>query len=241
MKLSHALRYPTNEENWLKTMGIGTVLELLTFLVVPQVLLQGYYIRVMRRTVAGDEEPPELDEWDELLVEGAQATVILLIYKAIPIAAVIVYFVPEFLATVSEGDLIGILWTLLSAVVLYGALFALFGYGAAAGLVAFAETGSMTAAFSPRLARVLLSWTYLVAYLKVLFVTAAVIALKFAIGVVPVVNALLVVIAPFLVKYVWVVWARLWADAYAEVMGSSRHGDRRPDTARTGSGAASGP
>lgn len=241
MKLTHALRYPTNEENWLKTMGIGTVLELLTFLVIPQILLQGYYVRVMRRTVAGDEKPPELDGWRELLVEGAQATVILLIYKAIPIAAVVVYFVPELLATVSEGNLIEILWTLLSAVVVYGALFALFGYGAAAALVAFAETGSMAAAFSPRLARVLFSWTYLVAYLKVLFVTAAVIALKFAIGAVPIVNTLLIVIAPFLVKYIWVVWARLWADAYAEVMKPDRRAGQQPDAARIESGAASGP
>lgn len=241
MKLAHALRYPTNEENWLKTMGIGTVLELLTFLVIPQLLLQGYYVRVMRRTVAGDAEPPELDRWDELLVEGAQATVILGIYKAIPIAAVVVYFVPEFLATVSTGDLTGILWALLSAVVLYGGLFALFGYAAAAGLVAFAETGSMAAAFSPRLARVLFSRTYLAAYLKVLLVTAAVVALKFAIAFVPGVNVLLVVIVPFFVKYVWVVWARIWADAYATVMRPDRRGDRRPDAARTGSGTASGP
>lgn len=241
MKLAHVLRYPMNEENWLKTMGIGTVLELLTFLVIPQVLLQGYYVRVMRRTVEGDDEPPELDGWNQLLVEGAQATVILGVYKAIPIAAVIIYFIPEFLATVSEGDLVGILWALLSAVVLYGALFALFGYAAAAGLVAFAETGSMAAAFSPRLARVLFSRAYLVAYIKVLLVTAAVVALKFAIALVPGVNVLLVVIVPFLVKYVWVVWARLWADAYADAMGSERRGERRPDAAGAGSGAASGP
>jgi len=241
MKLARAIRYPTNEEHWLKTMGIGTILEILTFLVIPQVLLQGYYIRVMRRTVAGDEEPPELDGWRELLVEGAQATAILLAYKAIPIIAVMVYFVPGFLETVSEGNFVGILWALLSAVVLYGALFALFGYAAAAGLVAFAETGSMAAAFSPRLAQVLFSLTYLVAYLKVLLVAAAVVGLKFAIGLVPPLTPLLIIVAPFLVKYVWVVWARLWADAYAEVMGSDRRGDRRPDAAGAGSGRPSGP
>lgn len=39
MDLGAAIRYPTNEDGWPTTRAIGTVLEVLTFLVVPQIVL----------------------------------------------------------------------------------------------------------------------------------------------------------------------------------------------------------
>ena len=232
MKLSRALRYPLAEEDWPRTMGIGTVLEALTVLIVPQLILQGYYIQVMRRTVAGDDEPPSFEEWKPLVVDGAKATLLLGIYKLIPVTAVFVYFLPEFIAALSSGALTEILWTLVIAAVTYSVLFAAFGYLAAAGLVAFAESGQMRAAFSPRLARVLVSPVYATAYVQVLAIAAAAVGLKFVIALIPGVNLLLVVLVPFLVKYVWVVWARLWAAAYADVLvPDTRQSNRQVGTA----------
>lgn len=219
MNLREAVTYPTNEDEWLSTMGIGTVLELLTFLVIPQLILQGYYVRVMRQTLDGNDEPPTFTKWSELLKDGILATIIILLYQLVPIVAFVVILVPSLLAML-QGDqgLVAGLMAILGGILFTGLLVAVFGYAAAAGLVAFAHKDSLKAAFSPGLLPVLASWEYLLAHLGVVTVTLGAILVKLVIGVIPVVNLLLVVVAPFLIEYIWVVWARLWATAYADVL-----------------------
>lgn len=173
----------------------------------------------MRDTVEGSDEPPPFEDPGGLLVDGLVATAIMLAYLLVPIVAFLVVVVPALLAVVA-GDvgLLAGLAGLLGALLVSAVLFAGFGYAAAAGLVAFAHRGSMRAAFSPDLVGVLLNGEYVRAHLGAILVALGAGAIKLVVGLIPVVNLLLVVLVPLLVKYVWVVWARLWAEAYAEAL-----------------------
>lgn len=108
MDLEAALTYPTNDDDWLKTVGIGGglllvpgalalivgVLTLITFglagflflFVVPVQLVAsafvfGYYVDVIRETIRGNDLPPAFDDWGRLGKDGAFALIIGLIYQ----------------------------------------------------------------------------------------------------------------------------------------------------------------
>lgn len=241
MGVSDAMKYPMNEEGWVQTMAIGTVLKLCTFLILPRVLLQGYYVRVMRRTVAGDPEPPGFDNWSGLLHDGIRASLIILVYLAIPLLVFFLFAVPPLIGIVGSvmsgsGPGIGAsLAGLAGALLVSGLLVVVFGYAGAAGMAAFAHNGTMRAAFSRDVLAVMTSSNYLVAHINVLIVSIAASiftsVVTAVVAFIPVVNLLLLVVHPFVLKYVWVVWSRLWADAYAEALDISP--DRRePATTR---------
>ena len=74
--LSDALRYPMNGDGWLRTVLVGGLLTILSVLVLPWVLLQGYYVRVLHSVTNGDPEPPRFDGWGKLLVDGLKLLVL---------------------------------------------------------------------------------------------------------------------------------------------------------------------
>lgn len=81
-----AFRYPWNDrEEANTTVLLGGLLTFFTFLVVPQIILLGYFVRVLRGTSRGDETPPTFDRWRELLVDGTKAYVIWLGWTVIPL------------------------------------------------------------------------------------------------------------------------------------------------------------
>lgn len=81
-----ALRYPRNDpEESLTTVGLGGVLTVFSSLIVPQIVLLGYFVRVLRETAAGNEVPPAFDDWWGLLVDGAKAYVIWLGWTLVPL------------------------------------------------------------------------------------------------------------------------------------------------------------
>lgn len=84
------LTYPTKSDDWLVTVVIGTVLTLLSFLLIPAFLLYGYLVRVLRAGMDDAPEPPVFDDWGSLFVEGLVATVILFVYQLIPIVVFVV-------------------------------------------------------------------------------------------------------------------------------------------------------
>jgi hypothetical protein len=210
------MKYPMNEKGWWKTIGIGTVLEYLTFLIVPGWLLTGYYVRVMRQRLDGDPEPPSFSDPGGLLVDGIKGSIIATVYGIIPIIAFVV-FVLGSITAVLNGNFQEGLGSLLTGLVIWFALTALFGYAGSAGMARFAETGSMLSGFSPKLARVLVSGTWFVAWVKVTIVGAIAFAISLAIALIPVVQLITVVVTPVKIKYLGTVFSKQFADAYARI------------------------
>lgn len=220
IQLVEGIKYPTNDDNWVKTIAIGAGLEYLSFLIVPLLALLGYYVDVMRRTVAGEPEPPEFEDWGTLVTDGLKAGVILVAYLLVPILAFLTLVVSTVVGGLSSGaDIAAILGGVLFGLVVSTLLLVAFMYVGAAGLARFASTGSVAAAFSPSLLSVLVSGAYLKAWVFVLVVSTLSGIVTSVIALIPVVNVTLVVLGPVQVKYVGTVYARYWAQGYAGAMG----------------------
>ncbi|MFB6362133.1 MAG: DUF4013 domain-containing protein [Halobacteriales archaeon] len=82
-----ALLYPWNDGDSGTALVGGGILTLLSPLIVPALLVLGSNLRVVEATMSGDDEPPVFNAWPELLVDGLQATIVLLIVVALPLIA----------------------------------------------------------------------------------------------------------------------------------------------------------
>jgi hypothetical protein len=121
-----ALDYPRNADDWVRTLVIGAALSLFSFLFVPVLVLSGYYLRVLRGSMDGEETPPAFEDWRELLVDGVKGFVVAFVYLLLPGVVIAVGVGGAITAAVSGGEP--------SLTVLLGALFGI-GLGAAVFLV----------------------------------------------------------------------------------------------------------
>ncbi|MFC6862881.1 DUF4013 domain-containing protein [Halomicroarcula sp. GCM10025817] len=147
-----ALNYPRNGDSAIKNIAIGGLLLLFSFLLVPTFLVMGYIVRALRMVMDGEEEPPEFDEWGELLTDGLKVFVIGFVYALVP--AII-----AFVAVIASGASIGLggdsaagglaagLIFLVASLVLFVVSLAL-AYVLPAAVVSFAREDSIGAAFS---------------------------------------------------------------------------------------------
>lgn len=230
MGLGRDLKYPFNEEQWYKTIGLGMLFEYFTWLILPGLFLAGYYIRVMQHVTAGHEEPPEFGEYKELTVNGIKAFVIIAAYFLVPIIASWLIVGPSIIALLSGegGGIAGILTGMLMS----AGLMTLFGYGGVAGLVKFSRTGSIGSAFSPSLLGIVFSGPWIKAWIKVVIVSGISSIVSTIIAVIPGVNFTHIVLIPLQVKYFFTVFARIFAVAYAEAADEAAEVDSK---ARSGS------
>jgi len=219
MGLQEDLKYPFNEEGWYWNIGLGMLFEYLTFLLLPVFFLAGYYVRVMRQTAAGEEEPPEFGNYGSLTIDGIKVFCILFAYLLIPIIVAWSTYIPSLIALLQgePGALSGILVGML----LSFSLTLLFAYGGIAGLVNFAHTGAMRSAFSPSLLGVITTWAWFKAWIK-LFVTSGIsLVASVIIGLIPLVQFTHIVLIPFQVKYFFTVYARIFSLAFATAAGTA--------------------
>lgn len=219
-----ALTYPTDREDWIKTVLIGGVLSFFGFLVLPLFAVYGYVVRVIRTSIAGETEPPAFDDWGSLLIDGLQAFVIGLVFMIVP-AVVGMATVGGSLAAFASGSEVG---AGLGVVGLFGGLMltfvltVVFGYLAAAAIVSFAHAGRFGAAFDvQRLRAVVLTTEFGIAWL------IAVVALLVA-GVIAGIPFIGFILGPFVGFYAAVVAGRLLAGGYTDVVGGGSAG---PDAA----------
>ena len=213
--LEDGLSYPVRGD-WVGRIVIGGILGLLSVLVIPAFLIVGYLVRVLERTIAGDEVPPEFTDWGELLMKGAIGTIITLAYTVVPaiVYAVVVGVVGGTGGAVGGdlGALVGVVGVLL-ALALIPVLFLVY-YAVPAALSAYAARGELGAAFDPDLLKpALFSTEYLVAVLMPI-VVAVVIWIATAVLAVTVVGLLLV---PFVQFYGQVAVFRMFGSAFAAV------------------------
>lgn len=228
--LDNALRYPMNEPEWYKTIAVGTVVEYLSVLILPLFVLQGYYVRVMHRTMDGDPEPPTFENPAELVVDGFKASTLLAVYYAVPVL-VFAGFVLGSLDAMRRPTVSGVTGLIYGSLVSL-VVFAVFSYVAAAGVVRFADTGRLSAGFGTEVFSVLFNGAWFVMWLKVGaigFVAGVVLALVGGVlSLIPVVGWLLAaVLGPAKVKYLGTVYARLVAKTYRRIDDGSS-GDATP-------------
>ncbi|MBB6646287.1 DUF4013 domain-containing protein [Halobellus ruber] len=195
--IEDALHYPRDDDDWTRTVLIGGILSLLGALVVPTILVLGYLVRVLERTMHGDEHPPAFDEWGDMLVDGVKAFAITLAYGLVPAVLAVVVVAGSILPfTVVEGP--GAAGTAAGGlglvVLLVGGLLALVtalvaAYVVPAAIAALAETGEVTAGFSvSRLRPALLSGTYAIAWLWAFAVVVGAGLLTGALNAIPIIG-----------------------------------------------------
>lgn len=229
MDFNRTVTYPMESDDWARTITIGGVLFFFSFLLVPLFVAYGYLVRTMRHSLAQDPEPPVFDDWSELLVDGAQAWLIGVVYMLVPlvVASLTIGGSVVAIATGNEATAavgFGGLWLgLLLSMILSLA----FGYLAVVGFVNFADKDRFGAAFDVETIRtVALDREYAVLWLLsigIFFVASVVSAIPF-IG---------WILTPFATFYAAVIAASLWADGFSQAIDTRTSIRRRSDEAPT--------
>jgi hypothetical protein len=223
--LGEALRFPIAGDSALKNHLLGGILAIFGFLLIPAFFVQGYLVRVLRVAVEGGEEPPEFDEWGDLLVDGLKLFVVNLAYFIVP---TIVLFVSIFAfvgtAAISSGapgevdpgavagaSIVGLLFMLLAML-----LFFLAAYLVPAAAANFARHDDLGKAFEfGTVVDAAFSADYFVAVLFAILVGLVVGAVTFFLSII-VVGLILV---PFLSFYTQVATYYLFGRGYAKALG----------------------
>ncbi|MGB4362572.1 MAG: DUF4013 domain-containing protein [Methanothermobacter tenebrarum] len=90
--VGEALDYPGT--NLKKVVTLGALI-LISILIIPIFLVAGYWLRVLKATIAGFDELPDFDEWGEMFIDGLKVFVVGIVYMIIPL---ILYFGGIYLA-----------------------------------------------------------------------------------------------------------------------------------------------
>ena len=81
--LSDALSFPRQSEDWLPTLLVGGILVLLSPLILPALVVQGYLVRVLGQAAENGQTPPSFTDWGGLLVDGLKLLVVNLVYGVV--------------------------------------------------------------------------------------------------------------------------------------------------------------
>ncbi|MGE0065005.1 MAG: DUF4013 domain-containing protein [Methanobacteriales archaeon] len=79
--VGEALDYPGT--NLKKVVTLGALIILSGF-ILPMFLVYGYWLRVLKATIAGFDELPDFDEWGGMFIDGLKVLVIGIVYMIIP-------------------------------------------------------------------------------------------------------------------------------------------------------------
>jgi hypothetical protein len=149
LDIESLLTYPTESDDWIVTILIGTVLTLVSFLLIPIFLLYGYLVRVLRAGMDDAPEPPVFDDWGALFIEGLVATVIIFVYQLIPLI-VFAVTVGGSVAAMATGTRTGAglgMAGLFGGFLLSSVLALVFGYVGLIGVANYAREGDFGAGF----------------------------------------------------------------------------------------------
>jgi hypothetical protein len=219
--LEEAINYPRESEDWVRTLVIGSVLTLFGFLLIPAIVVFGYYVRVIRATMDGEERPPVFDEWEELFVDGLKAFVVTLVYMLVP-AIVFGVSIGGFVAAVvfGTGDVgLGAFLGALAGFTLSAVITLVFWYVVPAAVANVARTGSVGSGFAfGELRPALLSSTYAVPWLLSVAVLVGAGVVTGLLNVVPLLGFLLAIPVTF---YATVVAFRLAATGFGDATGAT--------------------
>lgn len=215
--ISDSITYLRNSDEVVETVLIGGVLSILSFLLVPLFIVLGYLVRVLRRTMNGDDEAPVFEDWETLLIDGLKAFAITLVYGFVP-AVVGFVLVGGGVAAALSGDsgaLIGGLSILVGGLLSLALALAAW-YVIPAATANFAETGRLASGFDiDTLRPVLLSGTYATGWLLALGVLVAGGVVVSVLNVVPVLGAIVGVFVSFYATVAaYYIIGHTWADLH---------------------------
>lgn len=195
-----SLSYLRNGDDALVTTLIGGVLLLASPLLIPAFAVLGYVVRVLRRTAAGDDEPPAFDAWGDLLVDGLKAFAVTFAYSLLPLAVLVaaaVVGVGSAVAGGGDGGLLGGLAALSVALVALAASLAGL-YVTPAAIAAVADSGRVRDGFAARaLWAVVAGRTYARGWLAAAVVVLAGVLVTGLLSIVPILGT----VAGFVVQF----------------------------------------
>ena len=214
--LEEAINYPRNSDDAVKTIIIGGVLTLFGFLLVPAILVLGYFGRVLRLAGGVETEPPVFDEWGDLFVDGLKLFIVNAVYLIVPAIVMAVSVGSVIVAALTGSDVA--VWSALGGAFLgfsvAGLLFLVAWYIIPAAMANYVRTDRLGSAFAfGELKPVLLSRDYVVAWLLALGVFLAGGIVVGLLNIVPLVGALVGVFVNF---YAGVVAFYLYGHGFAE-------------------------
>ena len=81
MDIGRAFTFITEDDEWMTKIGIGAIISLLSFLILPAFLLGGYLVGVTRNVKDGLSQPlPRWERWEKLFMDGLYVAIAQLIY-----------------------------------------------------------------------------------------------------------------------------------------------------------------
>lgn len=81
MDVNKSFRYVMEDKQWLSKLLIAVAMSVLSFLILPALILQGYLVKIIRQVMGGDwDSLPEWDDWGALLKDGFFVTVAQIVY-----------------------------------------------------------------------------------------------------------------------------------------------------------------
>lgn len=228
--LGWVIRYPTNSDDWLRTVLIGGVLTLFSILIVPALFVYGYTLRVLRAGMADEAEPPVFDDWGTLLKEGVIALVVVIVYQLIPLIVMTVT-VGGSIAALASGSEAGAgvgLVGLFGGLALSTLLAIVFGYITLIGLANYAHEGTFGAAFDVDVIRtVAVDGAYAVPWLYGVGILIGAAVVASVLGIVPIIGAIAGVFVTF---YGQVAAAWVWGKGFGDATGlGDADADPSPD------------
>jgi len=142
--VSDAVRYPSSD--WKKVIILG-VFFILSIIIIGIFFVYGYFLRIIKSTLAGYDELPEFDEWGDMFVDGLKVFAVFIVYFIIPM---IVIFVGVFTSisainagTITDPSAVFGLIGLTSIIgIILAIIFALFAYIAIANMALYNEIGA---------------------------------------------------------------------------------------------------
>jgi hypothetical protein len=76
MDVNKAFRYVFDDKQWVVKLLVAVVMSVLSFLILPAFILQGYMVQIIRRVMGNQENAlPEWQDWGKLLRDGFFVTV----------------------------------------------------------------------------------------------------------------------------------------------------------------------
>lgn len=201
MDIALAFSYAFKDEEWLKKLGIGALIMLSAFLIIPLPILYGYMIAIIRNVANGEKRPlPDWDDVGKMFTEGWILVAVILVYS-LPLIILYGIVIGAGIALTNSGseELFVAMMSIAQCVgLVFSLVMALFG---PAVLVQFAKHGTFSSCFElneiyaftrRNIGNVLLAW-----------VTALAASLLMQIAVV---VSVITICGPFIIMFAGYIW-----------------------------------